>query len=316
MTLKEQIQSSRKIRDTSLNTYLTNLKKLKKKITGEPLNDDIKFLNDFKTVMDEINKNEKITMKKNLLTAVLVALGAQDKKNEKLIQLYGDELKKLNTVYIDFLKEQKKTPKQEQNWIEYEELINIKNALYEKIKKLKNENIECKEFETLQYYIILSTYLNFPLRNNFANMKILKNTEYKKIDENEKNKNNYLVIFNKNKKQFYINYHKTSTKLGAKIYDIPQDLNKDINLWLKCNKSGYYIVKKDRKTPLSANGLTKLLNKLFNKYAKGKKISSSMLRHIIISYQMRGEKTIKEKQEEAENNFLHSAEVHEQYRKI
>jgi len=100
--------------------------------------------------------------------------------------------------------------------------------------------------------------------------------------------------------------------------DIPKNLNRIINLWLKHNKSGWYLVKTDRETPMNPNTITKFLNKIFQKHT-GKKISTSMLRHIMISHHLKNTKSIKQEEDEAkqiENKFLHSKGINQLYRKI
>lgn len=100
------------------------------------------------------------------------------------------------------------------------------------------------------------------------------------------------MLHSNNKKVFHINQFKNRKRLDTKTLNVTPKLNKVINLWLKHNNSGYYLVKSDRKTPMSPNNITKFLNKIFIKNADGKKISSSMIRHIIISNDLKGEKTL------------------------
>ena len=74
-------------------------------------------------------------------------------------------------------------------------------------------------------------------------------------------------------------------------------------------------MKSDMKRGMVPNDITKSFNRIFNKRADGKKISTSMLRHIIISYETRGEKTLSEK-DGAEDRFMHSRTMRELYRKV
>ena len=323
-SLREKIKEKRNIKDTSLNTYICAIKTIKKKLN---LKDDdkslenIDFLDDFDKVFSVINLEKTITSKKNKITAILVALSTDKEKNAKLIEKYNNELKKMNDSYLSFLKQQKKTDTQEKNWITYPTLISIINSIAvevtaAKINKLAKEALSNRDFDLLQQYIILRTYLSFPIRNDYANMKVINIKEYNKLDAPE---NNFLVLSSNNKKQFYINEYKNRKRLGAKKFDIPTTLNKIINLWLRYNKSGYYLVKTNRTSPMNGNDITKYLNKIFRKYADGKKISTSMLRHIIISHSMKDEPTIKEKEEEekkVEEKYLHSNAVNELYRKV
>ena len=322
-TIEDKIKSSRTIKDTSLRTYLCALKTLSKLIEPEnksPLK-DTKFLHNFDNVIKHINNLDKITSKKNKLTAILVALNSDKKKNDKLIEKYSDVLKKLTDEYNEFLKTQTKTETQKQNWITYDELINVINDLMDevKVRKLKTKKLlTSKEFDTLQQLVILRTYLSFPLRNDFADMPVLKKADYNKLSKEEQQEKNYLVIDSKNKKKFYISQYKNSKFLGNKILSVPSKLSKLINLWLKFNTSGYYLVKSDQTTPITPNGITKYLNKIFMKH-KNKKISTSLLRHIIISHLAKDQPTIAEKEakeKETENKFLHSQKMNDMYRKI
>lgn len=324
-TLCDRIKQTRKIKEASCLTYMSSLQKIRKKINGKTgtINNTL-FLQDFKKVMDVINQENKLTSKKNKLTAVIVALTSDKDKNEKLIDKFGNELKSLSDKYMTFLKTQTKTETQKQNWIDYNDLIIIVNKVMKEVKHLEiskkkeSDILSNKEFDTLQQYLILRTYLSFPLRNDFADMKIIKHTDFKKLNKDNKDKYNSLVL-NKNKKQFHINQFKNKKYIGSKILDVPSSLSRIINLWLRFNKSGFYLVKKNRTTPMNPNSITKFLNKIFLKYTKNKKISTSMLRHIIISNHLKNEKTIKEKEQDAkdiENTFFHSKKINDLYRKV
>ena len=219
---------------------------------------------------------------------------------------------------MDELEKQKKTQTQKENWLSYDELVKTSNNLMEKVKEFKSEKkLTRKEFDILQQLVVLRTYLEFPLRNDYADMAVIKKIDYNKLSDDEK-KANYLLIGADGKKQFVLTQYKNSKFLGEKKFDIPKPLNRIINLWLKFNKSGWFLVQIRTPTkPMNPNLLTKYLNKIFKKY--NKKISSSMIRHIVISHQLEGQPTIAEKRENdkaIENTYLHSARVNELYRKV
>ena len=308
----------RGIRESSCRTYLSALKKVYGATGAEGEIKDWKWLKDYSKVMKAINKQEKLTSKKNKLTAVIVALSVQNNKNEAVMDKYQDKLKSWNDQYMEELEKQKKTKTQKENWLSYEELIKTSNDLMEKVKEFKNEKkLTKKEFDILQQLVVLRTYLEFPLRNDFASMPVIKKIDYNKLKDDEKNKN-FLVVGADGKKQFILTQYKNSKFLGEKRFTIPKPLNSIINLWLKHNTSGWFLVQIRTPTkPMNPNLLTKYLNKIFKSH--GKKISSSMIRHIVISHQMKDEPTIKEKQQkeiETQDMFLHSGKVHDLYRKI
>jgi hypothetical protein len=305
---------------------MSSLNKIRNKIIKNPVGEikDTLFLQDYDKVMKVINDENKITSKKNKLTSVLVALGSNKPKDQNLIDKYGTELKNLSDKYVSFLKTQKKTATQEKNWIDYNALVKIVNKVMKEVnhmeinKKKKGDELSNKEFDILQQYVVLRTYMTFPLRNDFADMKVLKLKDFKKLSKKVRESDNYLVISSNNKKEFHINQFKNQRYIGSKILLVTPPLNKIINLWLRHNTSGYYLVKTDRKTPMSPNSITKFLNKIFHRFCK-KKISSSMIRHIIISDQLKDEKTIKQKENDEKkivDKFLHSKKINDLYRKI
>jgi hypothetical protein len=330
--LETRIMNSRNIAKSSLKQYLASLKKLRENMNMGKTKDlnSCKFLYSFSGVMSAVEKEKKLTMRKNRLTAVLVALGAEKRKTkkvEKLIKRYGEELKSYNEIYDERLKKQKKSKNQEKNWLEYSDLVKVSNDMLKEIKekgliklKPKTRRISDAEFRLLQRYVLLRVYLEFPLRNDFSEMEVLTEKEFKDLNSKDKEITNLLVISKSPKlSKFHINNYKTKKFLGSKKYNIPKKLMKLIKILLRWNTSGFLFVKADREEPLSSNNITQNLNAIFKKYAKGKKISTSMIRHITISHTLKDTPTIAEKEEEEkkiEKKYLHSAKMNELYRKI
>ena len=319
MTIENNIILKRpNIKQSSLYTYMVSLKSLRKQIDKKTDMNSTDFLQNYDKVMESI-KDMKITTKKNRITAILVALGSDTPINTDLIDKYQIKLKDLNDTYSAFLRTQKKTETQEKNWLNYDDLVSVYNNVMKNVKLEKiitKKELTDKEFNLFQQLVILRTYLDFPLRNDFADMKVINATEYAELKADDDN--NYLAIFPKNKKKFILNDFKNKKIIGRKMLDITPSLNKVINQWLKYNTSRYYLVKTDRKTPMNPNNITKYLNKLFMKKT-GKKIGSSLIRHIVISKLTENEPTIEEeekKEKEIETKFLHSKEMNKLYRKI
>ena len=183
-----------------------------------------------------------------------------------------------------------------------------------KIKRKKN--ITDKQFDTLQQYVLLSTYLDFPMRNNVSNMKVATRKQYNNMKKEQQSETNFLIKNGNSTYSFILNSFKNHKYLGSKILNTSKELTKIIRLFLKHNNSEYFIVKNDRETPISANGLTKYFNKLFKEYFKNKKISTSMIRHIVISHKNRNDDSILEKEakeKEIEKTYQHSGGMHDLY---
>ena len=222
-----------------------------------------------------------------------------------------------------YLKTQTKTPAQAKNWASYDQLQAIQKTMKQDLKtrevleRDEDEGLTRKEYDDLQKYIIFRTYLKFPVRNDFAHCIVIKQKAYDKLSEEEKKADNFLVTYNRGRRKFHINSFKNSRRVGSKVFEIPLDLNKEITHFLKFNKSGYFVTLSDRTTPISPNSLGALLIRISREYL-GKRISSSMLRHIIISHANKGKPTILQKEadeKKIEDTYLHSGMMNDLYTK-
>ena len=317
------ILKSRNIKDTSLKLYLNNLKKLNLLYSGiKEIPDNTKFLKDFKKISELIDKEEKITTRKNLLTAALVGLSSDTKLDNDMIEKYQDKLKYLTNQYNDTQMLQKKTKTQEENWLEFSDLIKISNELFDDIKTdglMSKKELTNKEYNTIQKFVLLSLYIHHPMRNDIADMKVLTKEEYDKLPKNIQCSNNFFVNQSKKVKRIILNQFKTRDKLGCIEIPLGSKMCNIINNWLKVNNSGWLFTKSDRITPISPNGVTKLFNNIFHYKADGKKISSSMIRHIVISHDLKDTLTLadeKDKSDKIKTKYQHSKEMNQLYRKV
>ena len=316
MSLFQKIQKIKpKLKDSSVATYINSLYKICRQIEGKDKKckhlGDLSFLNDYQKVLSLI-KDEPITTQKNRLTAIVVSLKALEKE-PKLIDRYSKEMERLSEKYSKQIDKQVKTEKQKKNWLGLDEIKDLVNLLFGRIKEQKlhkKKELSNKEYSELQNYIIMRFYLEYPLRNDIADVKVIKSKRH------DDNKNNFLLV-RSGSIYLILNHYKTVSKYGKKSYKLDEKLSKLIRLLLRHNDSGYFLVKYDRKRALNRNGLTKLLNRLFIKET-GKRLSTSMLRHIQISEARKNDPTIKQiqdKNKQIENKFLHSSSMNQQYRK-
>jgi hypothetical protein len=312
--LKKEIGDHRKLRASSINAYASNLNKLHKLMfDGEEIS-DLDFLKDRKKVMKTI-EDKKLSTRKTYLAAIVVALMAFE-KDEKLISPYRDDMEALAKKFNDDMEKQKKSETQDKNWVSLAALRKVmrkyRNELNEKgIFKKEYDDLTNKEFDLLQKWIVASLYIlddNPPLRNNYI-MNVISNKDYEKLSEKEKEERNYTVVKSRNNKFFSLGNYKTSGKYGTKIIPVGKKLNSALNIWLKFNKTGHLLLNSKRE-PMTANGLTKYLQKTFS--PTGKNISSSMIRHIFISEKFPAQNA--EKEEVAEK-MGHSVEQQTLYSK-
>ena len=328
MTIIDDIRKTRPgLSENSYNTYKYNLKGIKKCMGLNPEElESVSFLNDYDKVISCIEDlTNSLPSLKSKMTAIVVALKSQEKFDDKLVKKYMEYMDKIAKKYNDWTQKNVKSEKQQKNWLEYEQVIEVVNNLkteYEKIKKkVKKEGIDdiyASEFKLLQGYIMLRVQLQYPIRNDITG-KVLSPSQYKDIPEKERLKNNYLVIHNKDKKVLHINNYKTAKRLGPKEYIIPKNINRLLNQWLKMNKSGWLFVKPEKRDlPLNENDITRIFKQLFKIYYPDKNISTGMLRHILISYDKKNDPTIqeqREKEKKIENKYLHSKQLNDEYNK-
>lgn len=313
--LKDKIKEKRKIKESSLKSYIFNINKLHRLIYDKDV-ENLKFLEDKDKVMETL-ENKKLSTRKSYLAAIVVSLMAMNEDDE-LIKYYRDEMEELAKKFNDEMSTQRKSERQNENWVSLDKLKKVmrkyRNELVEKkIFEKEPDTLNNKEFDLLQKWVVASLYViddkNPPLRNNYS-MKIIKEKDYEKLSEEDKKKENYLINKSRNKKVFSLGDYKTSGKYGIKLIDIGKKLNSVLNIWLKFNKSDNLLLN-SKKERMSSNALTKYLNKVFLPSGKSN-ISSSMIRHIFITEKFPPQLAEKE---EISSKMLHSKDQQTLYSK-
>ena len=197
----------------------------------------------------------------------------------------------LSETNQSFLETQEKNKKQDDNWMDYKELIKVMNYLRKQVSALKLlkkpvESLTNKEFMLIQKWVVASLYLispdtNPPIRLGYAPMKIISHKDWlKSIDDKEKPKENYLVIVNRNNKKFVFNNYKTHSTYSERIITVGKLLNNVLNKWLKINTTDYLLLT-IKKVPMNSNGLTKFIQNIFD--YTNKRVSVSMIRHAYLT---------------------------------
>ncbi len=319
MSLTEKIKKANDISDSSVKVYTQNLKNLYRYITGENIEviEDkhlIKF-KDIKNVLKALNKFKDSTIK-NYLVAVLIAFKLSDKYNKE-IEVYNKHIAELQSKVNDYYDENKKSQNQKTNWLEYKEVLNVLQELKTEVnnkKLLEKDNLTTRELDLLQQYLVLSLYSGArgipPLRNDYSNMEIIKEQDLKD------KKGNFFVLRTKGNPYFLIQEYKTSKKYGTEKIEISNKILKQlIKNWLKYNDTEYFLINPTTKTPMTPNGISKYISKIFKK-RRDKTISSSLLRSIYITNKYKDNLSTKEKKDLAED-MLHSKTMSENvYNKI
>ena len=271
--LKSLISKARpNAKESTIKMYVSNLNKLMKIFESN----NLKFLSNVKNVREKL-EDKHYTTQRNYYNSIIVYLMSEDKDNNN-IEKYNEIRDELNAKYLEDQSSGVISEKQKNNFISLDELkvmiTKIKNDLdLPKIKK--KEKLSQKEYKLLQAYVILEILVRIPMRNDLSNLKKISQKEYKKLSDEQKKDNNYLVI-EKTAMRFILNDYKTSKKYKEKVINVPKDLEKIIRMYMRKNGDSENLF------PMTRNALSQLLIKTSKQYLD-KSISTTMIRKIVAS---------------------------------
>ena len=231
-----------------------------------------KCYDDKKYTMDNFDNNNIVlkhlsdipyNKRKTVLAALSVLTG-----NKHYNKIMMDDIK----TYNDEQMKQEKNPQQEEGMIEPEEVEKIYTDLENDAKYcLKKSSQTPAEITTIMKWVMLGLtggLFQAPRRSiDYGNMK------WKNYDES---KDNYVDV--KAGKFIYQNY-KSSKSYGRQENDISKPIKLILNKWFKViPEECDYVLFDNKFQPLTSPQMTHRLNEIF-----GKKISTSMLRHIYLT---------------------------------
>jgi len=297
--IKETIAESRpNLKPVSVNQYYVQLKKLKNIFDTN----DYKFLIKPKNVEDKL-QNLHYTSIRNMYNAIIILLMAlnETKKYDELIVEYSDMRDELNNKYEDEQKSGIISDKQKPNFVKMEEIESMISELKQEVMILKKKKTLTKsDKSTIRAWTLFNMLSKIPTRNDASNMLYITQTNYKKLSDDDKKNNNYLVN-QRNNMKFIYNQYKTSKKYSENIISVPTELKPVLRLYLKLMdyKLG------DNIFPLSKNAISQLLIKT-SKRILNKNISSTMIRKSYMSSKYSG---LKEEMEKDAKVMGHSVEV-------
>ena len=264
--IKKTIQKARSnIKENSLNAYLSNIRKVFKEVFNNDI--DIKHFNKFVKVKKYLETLTPST-RKNVMTAIMVLLKAFNTKKATLNK-YEKYFEELINDYENNYDKQTKSEKENKNWITQKELQNKIKELEDKIYKYDMSKLTKSQEDIIQQHLLLLLYTEIPpMRNDYAQMKV--------YHEKEVKGENYIHL---KKKVIILNKYKTSKTYGEKEIDIPDKIIKIIKRWIDITGNEYLLINIRDRNPMTNNGLTKYLNKIF----KPKKVSTTLLRKLYLS---------------------------------
>jgi len=280
-TLSKALVSDRGVSESTANLYLRTLLMLNDK---KPFT-TLAFLKKRDAIASKLESYADST-KKGILAAIVSILSLyKDKATYKSIYKHFYDLmmaKSKEVKEAESARAGEKSEKQQKNWSSWEEVKKTEEELFKEAAELMNKkHLTAPEAEKLLQCVVLSLYTKIQPRRNqdYLNMLVVK-----KWSEDMSADHNYLDLTGN---QFVFNKYKTAKKYGVQKIAIPSDLLDILVPYLKHNplwkeskgKVAVPFLVSPGGVPITAlNGITRILNKIF-----GKKIGSSMLRHIFLS---------------------------------
>jgi integrase len=305
--LEHKLLTDKKLAESSVKLYLRNLEKLN---DNHPLK-NLTFLKDVPKITGKLADYKDNTKRGYLISVTSVlSLDKTSKPKQKLYEAYF-------TLMMDKNKELKaeessntKSETQEKNWLTWEEVEKHWNDLKQKVDSFaSSKELNEHQYNTLLQFVVLSLYVCLPPRRNEYQKMVVsaKATETSPTDTNYLDVDGHRMIFNQ---------YKTAKKEGQSILPLPESLWCILSVYLKHHplikgkitkkfQPVPFLVYADGKPLDQVNSITRILNKTF-----GKKVGSSMLRHIYLSSKY-GD--INEQQKKDAESMGHSVDMARDY---
>ena len=269
---------------SSLKTYVSILFNLNKKLN--PDNETLDWFNEDVQILEHLKEKSPQT-RKTVLSALFVLTSNENYQSQMI-----DDCKLTNEMY----KSQKKSQKEEDNWMNLSEIKEIYDNLYQRVSLMFSQKL-IADYTTINNFILLGSLggvsgLSPRRSKDYTEMKI----------KNYTNQDNFFKAG-----KFYFNVYKTATDYGEQVIDVKQkapEFYKILNKWVKINPTEYLLFSSN-KQKLTSPQITRMLNKLL-----GKNVSSSMLRHIYLTEKY-GD--IQNEMEQTSKDMAHSSNMQSLY---
>ena len=266
----------------SLKSYISCINK----ILTDTESDNLKVFKDKTKIIKFLDSRKSYLTKRNYLNSIIVLLQHDTQEYNEEIKIYQDIRDKYNNEYKLQNATGKKTKKQIKNWLSLDKI----NEIIEHLKQ------DLTDEQNIQWYFMLSFWMEYPIRNDLQHTEIISLKKYKSLLNAELELKNYFVL---TKSPFLsISQYKTYNKYGLKKIIINDNIKKILLNYLPFNKTNHILYNIKNKSSMSSEDITKSFNKLFMKFYPEKKISTTMLRHIILTEKYG--KTLEEMRELAE----------------
>jgi hypothetical protein len=262
----------------TINIYISCIKKLLELMNAESVS---VFLTNPDEVIKTLEKHyENNNSRKTKLGAVLsyMNLLKKTKALENIKSKYLTKVEEYNNAIKNKLQTHEKNDKELESIGTTEDYERLESKLFDALPKKYND---INDYFKIRDYVIFKLYQALPSRLDFADTKLIFNT-----DTMDNEDDNYLVLNKKDKTvKYHLNNYKTSKVYGKKILNINSNL---YNLLIEYKKvlnkfsNIYYLFLNQTGQKMTRNYLSKIYKKIGQQNI-GKKITVSGNRHKAVS---------------------------------
>ena len=285
--LTDRIQKERDCKRSSARVYSSNLNRIHREFLAHTkYSQDLKWLKEsHKGLLTKLKKVENLNTQRNLLAAALV--GFDLLKETAAREPYVEQIAVLN-------EKQKsapdRTPKQQAKHVDWNKIIKLRRLLTRTVRLGKyytRKKLQRREFQVLQQNLVLHLYTQIPpVRNDWSTVRFMKVSEWDELSEDEKTESNILVMGRGAYHVYWADY-KTVKKHGVIQQVIPKVLQSILKKHIKYLKLHFpdneHLLLSSSGAPMTRNGLTKFLQRLFYTHFRTK-TSTSALRAIFLTH--------------------------------
>jgi hypothetical protein len=286
--LSDRIQKERSCKRSSARVYSSNLHRIHREFLSDTnYSQDLKWLkNNGKRLLSKLKKIENINTQRNLLAAALV--GFDLLKMQSARDPYVEQIAVLNEKQKNLPAD--RTPKQQAKYVDWGKIIKLRRLLTRTVrlgKYYSRKKLLRKEFQSLQQNLVLHLYTEIPpVRNDWSTVRFMTSTQWDDLTEEEKKASNILVMGRGAFHVYWADY-KTVKKHGVIQQLIPKKLQALLKKHIKFLKLHFpdsdHLLLGSTGQPMSRNGLTKFLQRLFYTHFRTK-TSTSALRSIFLTH--------------------------------
>jgi hypothetical protein len=249
----------------------------------------------------EYVKNMSDGTRKSYLNSIIVGIKAIVGEDDPVLKDYQKMRDDLNASYFKQRRTGQKSQKEQENMLTMPELDMVIDELENRIKGLKihqKAKPTNQDFDQMLQHLILALYRNYPLRGDYAEMKVTTHQAHKKDNSTDYN---YLITNSKPMK-FILNSYKTNKTYGSKTILIDKPIVvKVIRRWLRFlalqDFKTYYLIVDKNGEPFNRNRLAKFIMQSLMQYT-GKRTGINMLRKSYLTDKYSGVKDEMEKDAE------------------